>query len=63
MTLLAFHMYSSGAGCSDGNRFVFLSQEGSMVLNPIPYSEAGVSSRNPSVPESQQEWPFERAVP
>ncbi|KAM4899659.1 uncharacterized protein FYW23_003047 isoform 2-T2 [Sylvia borin] len=39
------------------------SQEGSMELNPIPYGEAGVSFRNPSVPESQQEWPSERAVP
>lgn len=38
------------------------SQEGSIELNPLPYSEAGVSLRSLSVPESQQEWPFERAV-
>ncbi|TRZ20347.1 hypothetical protein HGM15179_006770 [Zosterops borbonicus] len=39
------------------------SQEGSMVLNPIPYGEAGVSLQNPSVPGILQEWPSERAVP
>ncbi|XP_077033109.1 uncharacterized protein LOC143693935 isoform X2 [Agelaius phoeniceus] len=38
------------------------SQEGSIELNPIPYGEAGVSLRSLSVPENQQEWPFERAV-
>ncbi|KAM3671888.1 uncharacterized protein VK521_003256 [Ammospiza maritima maritima] len=37
------------------------SQEGSIELNPIPYGEAGVSLRSVSVPENQQEWPFERA--
>ncbi|XP_077639132.1 uncharacterized protein LOC144246228 [Lonchura striata] len=37
------------------------SQEGSMELNPLPYGEAGVSLRSLSVPESQQEWPSERA--
>lgn len=38
------------------------SQEGSIELNPIPYGEAEVSLRSLSVPENQQEWPFERAV-
>ncbi|KAF2984335.1 hypothetical protein EK904_000723 [Melospiza melodia maxima] len=37
------------------------SQEGSIELNPIPYGEAGVSLQSVSVPENQQEWPFERA--
>ncbi|XP_074396526.1 uncharacterized protein LOC141729010 [Zonotrichia albicollis] len=37
------------------------SQEGSIELNPIPYGEAGVSLRSVSMPENQQEWPFERA--
>lgn len=63
LTLLAFHLCSSGAWGSDDSPFVFLSQEGSMVLNPIPYGEAGVSLQNPSVPRILQEWPSERAVP
>lgn len=40
---------------------MFLSQEGSIELNPIPYGEAGVSLRGLSVPGNQQEWPFQRA--
>lgn len=47
---------------SDDDAFVFLSQEGSIELNPIPYGEAGVSLRSLSGPENQQEWPFQRAV-
>lgn len=61
-TSLVFHLCGSGARCSDDNTFVLLSQEGSLVLNPIPYGEAGVSLRNVPRPESQQEQPFERAV-
>lgn len=62
LTLLVFRLCGSGPCCSDDNAFVFLSQEGSIELNPLPYGEAGVSLRSLSVPESQQEWPFEKAV-